>query len=29
MQAKTVRTNLRYDRADLKQILRHAKAHDV
>jgi hypothetical protein len=24
-----VRINLRYDRADLKQILRYAKAHDV
>jgi hypothetical protein len=29
MQAQTVRINLRYDRAELKQILRHAKAHDV
>ena len=29
MQAKTVRINLRYDRADLKQILRYAKAHDL
>ena len=29
MQAQTVRINLQYDRADLKQILRYAKAHDV
>ena len=29
MNAQTVRINLRYDRADLKQILRYAKAHDV
>jgi hypothetical protein len=29
MQAQTVRINLRYDREDLKQILRYAKAHDV
>ena len=29
MQAQTVQVNLRYDRADLKQILRYAKAHDV
>ena len=29
MQAQTVRINLRYDRAELKQILRYAKAHDV
>ena len=29
MQAQTVRINLRYDRADLKQILRYAKAHDL
>ena len=29
MQAQTVRVNLRYDRADLKRILRYAKAHDV
>jgi hypothetical protein len=29
MQAQTVRINLRYERAELKQILRYAKAHDV
>ena len=29
MQAQTVRINLRYDRAELKQILRYAKAHDL
>ena len=29
MQAHTVRINLRYERAELKQILRYAKAHDV
>jgi len=29
MQAQTVRVNLRYERADLKHILRYAKAHDV
>jgi len=29
MQAQTVRINLRYDRTELKQILRFAKAHDV
>ena len=29
MLAQTVRINLRYDRADLKQILRYANAHDV
>ncbi len=29
MQAQTVRINLRYDRVDLKQICRYAKAHDV
>ena len=29
MHAQTVRINLRYDRAELKQILRYAKAHDV
>ena len=29
MQAQNVRINLQYDRADLKQILRYAKAHDV
>jgi hypothetical protein len=26
---KNVRVNLRYDRADLKRILRYAKAHDI
>jgi hypothetical protein len=29
MNAQTVRINLRYERAELKQILRYAKAHDV
>ena len=29
MNAETVRINLRYDRADLKSLLRFAKAHDV
>jgi hypothetical protein len=29
MNAENVRINLRYDRADLKIILRYAKAHDV
>ena len=29
MQAQTVEINLRYERAELKQILRYAKAHDV
>ena len=29
MKARTVRINLRYDRAELKQILRYAKAHDI
>ncbi len=29
MLAQTVRINLRYDRADLKQIVRYANAHDV
>ena len=29
MNAETVRINLRYDRADLKSLLRYAKAHDV
>ena len=29
MQAQTVRMNLRYDRTELKQILRYAKARDV
>jgi hypothetical protein len=29
MKPKTVRINLQYDRADLKSILRYAKAHDV
>jgi hypothetical protein len=29
MKARTVRINLRYDREELKQILRYAKAHDV
>jgi hypothetical protein len=29
VQAQTVRINLQYDRADPKQILRYAKAHDV
>ncbi len=29
MQAQSVRINLRYERAELKQILRYAKAHDV
>jgi hypothetical protein len=29
MQGQIVRINLRYDRANLKQILRYAKAHDV
>ena len=29
MQAQIVRINLRYDRANLKQILRYAKAHAV
>jgi hypothetical protein len=29
MRTQTVRINLRYERAELKQILRYAKAHDV
>jgi hypothetical protein len=29
MNAENVRINLRYERADLKAILRYAKAHDV
>ena len=29
MNAENVRVNLRYDRADLKALLRFAKAHDV
>jgi len=29
MQSQTERINLRYERAELKQILRYAKAHDV
>jgi hypothetical protein len=29
MNAENVRINLRYDRADLKSLLRYAKAHDV
>ena len=29
MNAESVRINLRYDRADLKSLLRYAKAHDV
>ena len=29
MQVQTVQINLRYKRAELKQILRYAKAHDV
>lgn len=29
MQAQTVRIDLRYDRVELKQILRYAKAHDL
>ena len=29
MQARTVRINLRYERAELKQIFRYAQAHDV
>ena len=29
MQAQTERINLQYERAELKQILRYAKAHDV
>ena len=29
MNAETVRVNLRYDRTDLKRLLRYAKAHDV
>ena len=29
MNAKTVRINLPYDQADLKSLLRYAKAHDV
>jgi hypothetical protein len=29
MQAQTMRINLRYDSAELKQILLYAKAHDV
>jgi hypothetical protein len=29
MNAENVRINLRYDRADLKSILRYARAHDV
>ena len=29
MNAENVQINLRYDRADLKSLLRYAKAHDV
>ena len=29
MRTQTVRINLRYDRVDLKKILRYVKAHDV
>ena len=29
MQSQTERINLQYERAELKQILRYAKAHDV
>lgn len=29
MNSQTVRINLRYDQAELKQILRYAKAHDL
>jgi hypothetical protein len=29
MNAENVRVNLRYDQADLKALLRYAKAHDV
>jgi hypothetical protein len=29
MNAQNVRINLKYDRADLKSLLRYAKAHDV
>jgi hypothetical protein len=29
MNAENVRVNLRYDRADLKSMLKYAKAHDV
>ena len=29
MQPQTVRINLQYDRTELKQILRYAKAHDL
>ena len=29
MRAQTVRIDLRYERAELKQIFRYAKAHDV
>ena len=29
MEVQTVRINLRYDRDELKQILRYAKAHDL
>jgi hypothetical protein len=29
MNAENVRINLRYDRTDLKSLLRYAKAHDV
>ena len=29
MNAENVRINLRYDRADLRSLLRYAKAHDV
>ena len=29
MQIQSVRVNMRYERAELKQILRYAKAHDI
>jgi hypothetical protein len=29
MNAENVRINLRYDQADLKSLLRYAKAHDI
>jgi hypothetical protein len=29
MKSKTVRINLQYDQADLKSLLRYARAHDV
>jgi hypothetical protein len=29
MQAQTVRINLRYERAELKRIVRYAKTHDI